>query len=359
MPHAKLLMMGVSIALMPIPFLSCASKGEGQPARVHSAKEATAVTTIDGKRISESGHDITRLDQAQIEHLARKLSPEERRILLDKGTERAFCGGLLDTKEKGAYTCRLCGLPLFSSEAKFKSGTGWPSFFQPVDSAHIHNERDASGGMVRTEIQCARCRSHLGHVFEDGPQPTGLRHCLNSAALRFHVDGAELPPESRPIALKTAYFAGGCFWGIEDRFQKVPGVVDAVSGYMGGEAANPTYKQVCSGGTNHAEAVRLTYDATSVSYQELLEWFFKLHDPTQLNRQGPDIGSQYRSAIFASDQEQLKEAEAYIKKLDGSARLRGRKIVTRLERAGTFHEAEAYHQNYHAKHGGSCPLPGR
>lgn len=316
------------------------------------------MVTHDGRRYSRSGYDVTPLGQERVEQLARRLSPEERDILLGKGTERPFCGGLLDCKEKGAYACRLCGLPLFHSEAKFKSGTGWPSFFQPVDPTHIHDEKDRSHGTVRTEIQCARCRSHLGHVFEDGQMPTGLRYCLNSAALQFFADGAELPPESRPVQMETAYFAGGCFWGIEDRFQQVPGVSDAVSGYMGGTTSNPTYKAVCSGETGHAEAVRVRYDPGHVSYRQLLDWFFKFHDPTQLNRQGPDTGTQYRSAIFAGDKGQLKQAESYVNALRTSGRFSGRQVVTQVSSAETFYEAEAAHQDYHAKHGGSCPLPG-
>ncbi|MFH1418600.1 MAG: bifunctional methionine sulfoxide reductase B/A protein [Planctomycetota bacterium] len=325
-----------------------------QQHRHQSAKEIQPVTTKDGKHYSESGYDVTPLDPERVEQLARGLSSEERDILLGKGTEQPFCGGLLEQKDKGTYTCRLCGLPLFTSDAKFKSGTGWPSFFQPSDPAHIHNEQDTSHGRVRTEIQCARCRSHLGHVFEDGPPPTGLRFCLNSAALRFYADGAELPPESRPIALKTAYFAGGCFWGIEDRFQKVPGVVDAVSGYMGGKTANPTYKLVCSGETGHTEAVCVSYDPEKVSYRQLLECFFKMHDPTQLDRQGPDVGSQYRSAIFTNDKDQLEQARAYVDELQKTDQFRGGKIATKIERAEKFYEAEEYHQDYHAKHGGSC-----
>ncbi|MBL8765130.1 MAG: bifunctional methionine sulfoxide reductase B/A protein [Phycisphaerae bacterium] len=292
--------------------------------------------------------------------LAAKLAPEDARIILAKGTEPAFCGTLLDNKKEGAYVCKLCGLPLFSSDSKFNSGTGWPSFNKPFDKDHVSYVRDDSHGMTRVEINCARCGGHLGHVFDDGPQPTGLRYCLNGASLEFIDKGAEWPEASRPVRTETAYFAGGCFWGVEDRFQQVPGVIDAVSGYQGGSVDNPTYEKVCGHGTGHAETVRVVFDPARLSYTDLLAKFFKFHDATQLNRQGPDVGDQYRSAIFADNETQLRLANSYIASLAAAPRYKGRAIVTQVRSvadAGKFYPAEDYHQDYHAKHGGHCALP--
>lgn len=313
-----------------------------------------------GPMYSKSGYDITPLPQERIDELAKGLTKEEAEVILAKGTERAFCGNLLDNKMEGTYCCRLCGLPLFSSDAKFNSGTGWPSFFKPFDKAHVAEERDSSYGMVRTEILCARCGGHLGHVFNDGPRPTGLRYCLNSASLTFHEKGEELPAASRPVPAQTAYFAGGCFWGVEDRFQQLPGVIDAISGYQGGTVPNPTYKQVCTGSTGHAETVKIVFDPGRISYRELLEKFFRFHDPTQLNRQGPDFGTQYRSAIFTADEAQHAEARAFIDEQQINPRFKGRPVVTQLAKvadAGPFFEAEEYHQDYHLRNGGHCALP--
>lgn len=307
-------------------------------------------------KYSKSGYDITPLSKAQIAEICKTLTPEQIAITQDAQTERPFCGDLVDNKKPGLYVCVVGGLPLFRATAKFDSGTGWPSFYAPVDPEHIVERADRSHGMVRVEILDARSGSHLGHVFDDGPPPTGKRYCLNSAALRFIPDGAPLPAESKPVDAQVAYFAGGCFWGVEDVFQQIPGVMDAVSGYQGGRTENPTYEEVCSHTTGHAESVKVTFDPARVTYRELLKVFFDNHDPTQLDRQGPDVGDQYRSQVFASTDEQRKAAEAYVRELQASPEYRGRTIVTKIAMAPKFYPAEDYHQDYHRKHGGSCKV---
>jgi len=306
-------------------------------------------------RQSKSGYDLTPLSRESVAELASKLDPDAYNVTQRAGTERPFCGGLLENKKDGVYTCVVCGLPLFSSAHKFESGTGWPSFYAPFDADHVAQRVDNSHGTVRKEINCARCDSHLGHVFDDGPPPTGQRHCLNSASLKFFEKGTPLPPQSLPASTQeTAYFAGGCFWGLEHYFQLGPGVIDAASGYMQGNEDNPTYKQVCGDATGHAETVKVVFDPKRITYRRLLEAFFAMHDPTQLDRQGPDVGKQYRSGLWYANDAQKKEAEAFIKELSGGDRYRGRKIVTQLEPAKTFWPAEEYHQDYLDKSGGAC-----
>ncbi|MBI3817381.1 MAG: bifunctional methionine sulfoxide reductase B/A protein [Planctomycetes bacterium] len=305
-------------------------------------------------KYSKSGYDITPLTKQRIAEIVKTLTPEQVAVTQEAATERPFCGELVHQEKPGIYVCVVGGLPLFKSGTKFDSKTGWPSFFDPIDAAHIIEKRDSTLGMERVEILDARSGAHLGHVFDDGPPPTGKRYCLNSAALKFIPDGTVLPPESLPVNLQIAYFAGGCFWGVEDVFEQIPGVLDAESGYMGGKSENPTYRDVCSHTTGHAEAVKVVFDPARVSYKDLLAIFFNNHDATQYNRQGPDVGDQYRSEIFTSSAEQKAQAENFIKTLQASDEYRGQKIATLIEMAPKFYKAEEYHQDYHKKNGGSC-----
>jgi peptide methionine sulfoxide reductase msrA/msrB len=270
------------------------------------------------------------------------LSQQERRVILDKGTETPFSGKYWNHFERGVYLCRQCGSPLYLSDSKFDSRCGWPSFDDEIPGA-VKRRTDADG--IRTEIICVNCGGHLGHVFAgEGFTQKNTRHCVNSASLEFLGEG-DWP-------LERAIFAGGCFWGLEHQFEQVPGVLSARSGYTGGHAANPTYEQVSGGGTGHAEAVEVLYDPARVSYENLARLFFEVHDPTQVNRQGPDVGTQYRSAVFYLDDRQKQIAQKLIDQL----RRLGYNVATTLEPAGQFWAAEEYHQDYLDKHPGgySC-----
>lgn len=259
-------------------------------------------------------------------------------VILHQSTEAPFSGGYNEVEIEGSYLCRNCGVALFRASNKFESSCGWPSFDANIANA-VKQVPDADGR--RTEIICSNCSGHLGHVFH-GEQftPLNTRHCVNAASLDFVRDTQVL--ETEEIIL-----AAGCFWGVEYYLQKLDGVLLTQVGYCGGELKNPTYKQVCSKLTGHLEVVRVIFDRKRIDLESVLKRFFEIHDPEQTDGQGPDIGSQYLSAVFYYDQQQKNVAEHVVSLLTA----KNYKVATQLLPMKTFWIAEEYHRDYYNQQG--------
>ncbi len=269
-----------------------------------------------------------------------ELTPEEERVIIYKGTEAPYTGEYINNKRSGIYACRRCNAPLYNSSDKFDSQCGWPSFDDEIKGA-VKRIPDADG--QRTEIVCNNCGAHLGHVFlNEGFTSKNTRHCVNSISLKF------IQEENKMI--KKAYFASGCFWGTEYFFMKAQGVKHTAVGFMGGHVDNPTYQQVCQKNTGHLETTEVEYDSSKTSYEDMVKLFFETHDFTQTDGQGPDIGPQYLSCIFYSNDEEKEIAEKYVKQLED----KGFKVATMLKPASKFWKAENYHQQYY-EHKGTKP----
>jgi peptide methionine sulfoxide reductase msrA/msrB len=265
------------------------------------------------------------------------LTPMLKNIICDKATESPYSGQYNTIVNQGTYLCRRCGLALFRAKTQFHSGCGWPSFDEAITD-HVNHLPDSDG--LRTEIICTRCTAHLGHVFQ-GEHFTSknLRHCVNATSLDFVVDNKVFDSEE-------ALVAGGCFWGVDYYMRCLHGVLKVEVGYSGGHLHSPHYMQVCQGNTGHFETVRILYDKEKTNYTAVLKRFFETHDPTQANGQGPDIGSQYQSAVFYYNEIQLQEAKALIQELIK----RDYDVKTVLLPAQIFWPAGDYHQDYYIKH---------
>ncbi len=266
------------------------------------------------------------------------LTKEEKEILINKATEAPFSGEYTDNKEEGLYTCKLCSIALFKSSDKFSSNCGWPSFDDEIKD-RVKKLPDSDG--IRTEILCNNCNGHLGHIFKgENFTKKNQRYCVNSLSMNF------IAQEN----IAKAFFALGCFWGAEQLFKEKKGVISTQVGYSGGKSPNPTYKEVCSGSTGHAETVEITYNKSKIQYDDLVKFFFEIHDPGQLDRQGPDIGTQYRSVIFYQNTDEKERAE----KLKEELKSKGYKVLTEIVNFEKFYPAEDYHQDYYNKKGGKA-----
>ncbi|MEZ5047190.1 MAG: bifunctional methionine sulfoxide reductase B/A protein [Chitinophagaceae bacterium] len=301
--------------------------------------------TIDTEKIKNVSSDVLLKSDTDWKN---ELTDEQYYILREKGTERPYSGKLLLNKEKGIYKCAACGNELFTDEMKFDSHCGWPSFDKEIAGGKIIQKVDNSLGMKRTEIACAKCGGHLGHIFDDGPTETGKRYCVNSVSLSFtpaENTNTNVPNASNFNATDTVVLGGGCFWCTEAIYEELSGVISVESGYSGGKTKDPSYEEVSSGNTGHAEVTRIIYNTKETSLDEILKVFFIGHDPTTLNSQGADYGTQYRSVIFYKNENQKNIAQSLINTLNKE--VYDGKIVTQLKPFETFYIAEKYHQDYY------------
>ena len=276
-----------------------------------------------------------------------KLTEAEKRIIIQKGTEYPNTGEYNKYYEDGTYICRQCNQKLYESSSKFNSNCGWPSFDDEIDGA-VNQILDSDGR--RTEIVCSNCAGHLGHVFiGENFTAKNTRHCVNSISMKFIPKGQSIPEiitSKEAVEQDTITFGAGCFWCVEVLFQKLKGVLHVESGYAGGKIKNPTYNMVSQGNTGSVEVAQIVYNPNIISAETLIDIFFHVHDPTTLNRQGNDVGDQYRSVIFYHTNQQKKIAENVLKKISYS-NLWDDPIVTTIESINNYSTAEDYHQNYY------------
>ena len=319
-------------------FNACGQNNKTQNKKTNTTTMENVISKSENPYYSNT--DTQKLNVSDVEW-KKVLSPDLYAVAREADTERAFTGTMWKSDTKGTYYCAACGLKLFKSEQKFVSSCGWPSFFEQDNKNSVVFKEDNSYGMKRTEALCGRCNSHLGHLFDDGPEPTGKRYCMNAISLDFVPEGVTSTTEK----METIVLGGGCFWCVEAVYENLEGVKSVYSGYAGGTVENPSYEEVCTGRTGAAEVVEITYDNTKTNLDEIFQVFFTVHDPTTLNRQGADVGTQYRSAIFYKNENEKKAAESLIAALN--EKVFSNKIVTTLEPLQKFYKAESYHQGYY------------